>query len=86
MKKLITTFLVLFLSCGLLFAEDEDVELDTFDQCNNWARHYCRTGNHEEAVNQELLKMKKAGVPITVSRIKRMAQAIRPDTVPEPED
>lgn len=56
----------------------EEVTLDTFDKCNNWARQYCQSGAHEAAVNAELLRMKKAGVPVTLDRIKMMAQSINP--------
>ncbi|MDT8445445.1 MAG: hypothetical protein RRB13_00955 [bacterium] len=67
------------LACfGISAQAQEEVSLDSFDKCNNWARQYCQIGAHETAVNAELLRLKKAGVPITVERIKMMAQSINP--------
>ena len=47
--------------------------LESFEMCNNWARHYCRAGNHEVAVNNILRNMKERGVTITTAIIKSVA-------------
>ena len=48
--------------------------LESFEMCNNWARHYCRAGNHEAAVNNILRNMKERGVTITTAIIKSVAR------------
>ena len=50
------------------------VYLETFEKCNNYARHYCLTGSHEAAVNRALLDMKRKGKTITPKTIQRVAQ------------
>ena len=80
MKKLILPLLAFALIGNSAFAQDEEVSLDTFEQCNNWARHYCQTGLHEQAVNRELQRLKKKGVAITLERIKASAMRIKPNT------
>jgi len=76
MKKLIMAAAALSLFAGASFAADGEVTLETFDKCNNWARQYCQSGEHENAVNSEILRLKKAGIPITLERIKLLAQTI----------
>ena len=66
MKKLITSFFLITLIATPVLAQDEEVRLDNFERCNNWARYYCIQGNHERAVNLELLNMKKRGIAINV--------------------
>jgi len=51
-----------------------DVCLESFEMCNNWARHYCRAGNHERMVNYILTNMKKRGMTITTAIIKSVAK------------
>ncbi len=58
-----------------------DVTLESFERCNNWARHYCLTGAHNEAVNQKLLRAKKRGYIITTRMIRSYAQRTRPDSL-----
>ena len=48
--------------------------LESFEMCNNWARHYCRAGNHEAAVNNILRNMKERGITITTAIIKSVAR------------
>ena len=79
MKKLILSLSVLALLGGTAMAQDDgEVTLETFDKCNNWARQYCQSGAHEQTVNQELLRLKKAGIPVTLERIKMLAQRVKP--------
>ena len=69
---------VSLLSAGYVMAQDEQqVELDVFEQCNNWARHYCVNNLHADAVNKELQRMKQAGVSITRGKIQRVAKSTR---------
>ena len=82
MKKMILTALSVCVFGGMTMAQEQrsEVELDSFEQCNNWARHYCTTANHNNAVNQRLLQLKKRGYIITTSLIRSYAQRTRPDT------
>jgi len=50
-----------------------DVCLDSFEMCNNWARHYCHAGNHERVVNNILRGMKERGMTVTTAIIKSVA-------------
>ena len=81
MKKAILPILIVFTMGGYLVAQQEQgapqVELESFEKCNNWARHYCQSGTHEELVNNGLLAWKKRGIQITTKRIKLLAQRIR---------
>ncbi|MCP4298551.1 MAG: hypothetical protein GY786_23435 [Proteobacteria bacterium] len=78
MKKASLVILMHFaLSTGLMAQEPyqpPQVRLSKHEQCNNWARHYCRNGNHEDWVNQKLLDWKRQGRSITTSLIKKVAQ------------
>jgi len=84
MKKLILCAFTFTLLGGALYAQEE-ASLETFDKCNNWARQYCQAGAHEDAVNAELLRLKNAGIPITLERIKMLSQKIKPATLNQPE-
>ena len=55
-------------------ADAAPICLESFEMCNNWARHYCRAGNHEGAVNNILRNMKERGVTITTAIIKSVAR------------
>lgn len=48
--------------------------LESFEMCNNWARHYCYAGAHERKVNEILRQMKERGVTITTAIIKSVAR------------
>lgn len=48
--------------------------LESFEMCNNWARHYCYAGAHEARVNEILRQMKERGVTITTAIIKSVAK------------
>ncbi len=48
--------------------------LESFEMCNNWARHYCYAGSHEQRVNEILRQMKERGVTITTAIIKSVAK------------
>lgn len=85
MRKWIMTAAALTLFGGFAFAADEETKLDTFEVCNNWARQFCTSGAHERAVNAELLKLKQHGIPITLERIKLMAQTINMGKVQQAE-
>lgn len=54
--------------------EAPPVCLETFEMCNNWARHYCYAGSHERRVNELLRQMKERGVTITTALIKSVAK------------
>lgn len=71
----LVVWLTLFLA-GASFAQEEMPRLAlTFsEQCNNFLRHYCVSGNHQRAVDYKLLAMKERGVTITVKLIKRTAR------------
>jgi len=56
---------------------DSDVELESFEKCNNWARHYCQIGDHETIVNNGLRAWKKKGIQLTTKRIQVLAQKVR---------
>lgn len=55
-------------------ADAPQVCLESFEMCNNWARHYCYAGNHERTVNEILRQMKERGVTITTAIIKSVAK------------
>jgi len=77
MKRVFLSLITVFLIGGIIVAQDggaPDVSLDSFEQCNNWARHYCLNGNHNNAVNYKLLQLKKRGYIITTKLIKSYAQ------------
>ncbi len=54
--------------------EDPPICLESFEMCNNWARHYCYAGSHERRVNEILRQMKERGVTITTAIIKSVAK------------
>lgn len=58
--------------------------LESFEMCNNWARHYCRNGNHERMVNHILQGMKERGLTITTAIIKSVARRTLKNTSPPP--
>lgn len=79
MRLVKQVFLVVFMAvslAGVSFAQDETPQLSlTFsEQCNNFLRHYCVSGNHQRAVDYKLLAMKEKGITITVKLIKRTAR------------
>lgn len=79
MRLVKQVLLVIFITVaftGVSIAQDEKPELSlTFsEQCNNFLRHYCVSGNHQRAVDNKLLAMKERGVTITVKLIKRTAR------------
>ena len=80
MKRFFLTLLVLgILSAVAATQETEpDIYLASFEKCNNWARRYCLTGNHDAAVNRKLLHLKKKGYIITANLIKTYARKISP--------
>ncbi|MCP4757223.1 MAG: hypothetical protein GY866_40690 [Proteobacteria bacterium] len=55
-------------------ADEAQICLESFEMCNNWARHYCRSGYHERVVNSILQRMKERGMTITTARIKSIAR------------
>ena len=83
MKKIILTLATMFMFWGLTYAQDDQqssVSLDSFERCNNWARHYCLNGNHDAVVNDKLLRLKKRGYIITTKLIRSYAQRTRANT------
>ena len=76
-RTLLTLLAALTLGTPSAMAQ-EAVTLDVFEQCNNWARHYCESGNHAQLVDNKLLAIKKRGLPITLQRIRMVAQGTRP--------
>lgn len=69
------TFTVLISIVILAQEQAPSVYLDTFEKCNNYARHFCLNGSHEAAVNRALLDMKRKGYPITPKVIQNVARA-----------
>ena len=61
-----------------------EICLESFEMCNNWARHYCRSGNHERMVNHILKGMKERGMTITTAIIKSVARRTLKNTAPPP--
>jgi len=59
-----------------------EICLESFEMCNNWARHYCRPGNHEQMVNHILQGMKERGMTITTAVIKSVAKRTLKNTEP----
>lgn len=81
MRKLFLSVVMTVLFVNVLPAQEENsVRLEPFESCNNGARHYCQSGNHERAVNRRLLNLKKKGYVITNELVKSYAQKTRPDT------
>jgi len=62
---------------GSAIAQDEKPRLSLAfsEQCNNFLRHYCVSGNHQRAVDSKLLAMKERGITITVKLIKSTARS-----------
>jgi hypothetical protein len=83
--KVIKYFLylpVLLAMMGIAIGQNNDspterVILEEFERCNNWSRHYCQSGDHEQIVNKELALWKAKGILITSGRIRLLAQKIR---------
>ncbi len=65
-------------------ADAPQVCLESFEMCNNWARHYCINGNHERMVNHILQQMKERGMTITTAIIKSVAGRTLKNTAPPP--
>ncbi len=65
-------------------ADAPPIALESFEMCNNWARHYCRNGNHERMVNHILKGMKERGMTITTTIIKSVARRTLKNTAPPP--
>ena len=65
-------------------ADAPQICLESFEMCNNWARHYCRNGNHERMVNHILQQMKERGMTITTTIIKSVARRTLKNTAPPP--
>lgn len=76
--KLIVSMLfsIMIFSGGIVLAQEQQpqIYLDTFEKCNNFARHFCLNGSHEAAVNRALLDMKRKGYRITPKVIKNVAR------------
>ena len=85
MKLILPILLAVSLFTASLVTAQEEGQptLDTFESCNNWARHYCQTDNQAAAVDAELLRLKRSGVAITLDRIKAVAMRLGP-RVPAP--
>ena len=84
MKRILLPFLIIFFLTGFVYAQ-EGVKLEDYEKCNNSSRHFCQSGNHEKAVNIELLRLKKTGAAIKTSTIRMMAMRIKPSTPVTPE-
>ena len=74
--------LVLLAMMGIAIGQNnnrptERIILEEFERCNNWSRHYCQAGDHEQIVNKELALWKAKGILITNGRIRLLAQKIR---------
>lgn len=79
MRLVKQVFLAVFMTitlAGAAIAQEEvpRISLTFSEQCNNFLRHYCVSGNHQRAVDNRLLAMKERGVTITVKMIKRTAR------------
>ncbi len=90
MRLVKQVFLVVFMTvtlAGVSYAQEQMPKLVlTFsEQCNNFLRHYCVSGNHQRAVDYKLLNMKGKGITITVKLIRRTARTTPSGTyVPPP--
>ena len=82
MKRTIIGVMALCLAALPTFGQDAgdgtqrpQVTLQNFEKCNNWARHYCIKGEHEEMVNAKLRRMKERGLQITTERIRQASRS-----------
>lgn len=76
-KQIILSICLIGAFGGSIWAQEQvpRLYLETFEKCNNYARHYCLNGSHEAAVNRTLLEMKRKGQEITVRVIKKVARS-----------
>lgn len=77
MKKILLVLGLIIMAAPSAMADES--ALDTFEQCNNWARRYCTDPAHAAAVDAKLLELKQKGVAITLQRIKMIAQRTNPN-------
>ncbi len=77
LKSALVIFVLGLVANGTLVAQEQSpgIYLDTFEKCNNYARHFCMNGSHEAAVNRELLDMKRKGYRITPKVIRNVAKS-----------
>ena len=75
--KTIVAIALYLLIVPILMAQESvpSIYLETFEKCNNYARHYCLNGSHEAAVNRALLEMKRKGYEITPKVIQSVARS-----------
>lgn len=75
-KQLVLAVFVTITVTGVSLAQEEAPKMTlTFsEQCNNFLRHYCVSGNHQLAVDNKLLVMKERGISITVKLIRQTAR------------
>jgi len=71
-KQVFLAVFVLVTLTGVSFAQDDvpRIQLTFSEQCNNFLRHYCVSGNHQRAVDNKLLSMKERGITITLKLIR----------------
>jgi|GEM_PF-1156635 hypothetical protein len=85
-QLILAVFMTIFLAGGV-YAQDDipKVTLTFSEQCNNFLRHYCVSGNHQRAVDIRLLDLKEKGMTITIKLIRRTARTTPSGTyVPSP--
>jgi hypothetical protein len=75
-KQLILVVFMIISVMGVSYAQEEipKTSLTFSEQCNNFLRHYCVSGNHQRAVDFKLLNMKEKGMTITVKLIRKTAR------------
>jgi len=75
-KQLILVVFMTISVMGVSYAQEEipRISLTFSEQCNNFLRHYCVSGNHQRAVDIKLLNMKEKGMTITVKLIRKTSR------------
>ncbi len=75
-KQLVLAIVMTISVIGVSYAQEEipKASLTFSEQCNNFLRHYCVSGNHQRAVDNKLLVMKEKGLTITLKMIRKTAR------------
>ncbi len=75
-KQLILVVCMTISLAGWSYAQEDvpKLTLSFSEQCNNFLRHYCVSGNHQRAVDTKLLDLKERGMTITVKLIRQTSR------------
>ena len=71
MKKILLVLGLIALAAPAAMADES--ALETFEQCNNWARRYCTDPAHAAAVDAKLLELKQKGVEKSAEELKKLS-------------